>query len=144
MKCLQNILITVLALLTAVWLEALYVTSGPITVAWDHDPIATSTELKMEWVSSSGSRHIYDPIEVTGDQAVIERPRGGFFVVHGRHLKVVSGVNPDDGLPWANVGEVLTSEWVTSIDPEHASVDGIPRGWRVFFEIPPPSGGGVD
>ena len=143
-KLLTNILVSFLVLATSLWLEALYVTSGPVAISWDHEPTATSTEIRAEWVGSDGSKHLYDPIEVTGDQAILNRPRGGFFVVHGRHLKIVSGVNPADGLPWADVGEVIASDWVTSIDPEHAVVDGVPRGWRIFWEIPPPDSGGID
>jgi len=127
------------------WPYYVHLSRGPVTLAWDAVEEAEFYEIRWQWVDSQGVKHEYPTLtNVTGTSLVVDRPRGGFFVFWIRSVKVVSGVNPDDGLPWANLGEEISSEWVASTDPNHATVNGEPQGWVVYFEVPPPSSGGIE
>jgi len=123
---LKHLAITLL-LVVVLWNEALYMSSQSVTVAWDPVAEATSYEVRVVWQGSSGNKLVYDKGSTTATQLIVERPRTGHFMFEVRACN-----------------DVGCSEWSQSINPECATVDGVARGWRVYFEMPAPSGGGVE
>jgi len=116
----------------ATWNETIYLVRESCTVAWDVAENATSYEVKPVWVDSQGDKHQYASIPTTNTQLTVYRPRGGFFVFYARSLRSAPGEEDQE------------SPWIASTNPEYATVNGQPKGWRVYFEIPPPASGGID
>ena len=112
------------------WQQALYVTNEPVTFGWDRGTEGTAPEtyeVVAVWEGASGPKQEFN-LGVTPDtQMVISRPRTGVFFFKVRAK--------------GEGGE--TSEWAVSTNPAHATVDGVPAGWRVLFELPAPGGGGI-
>ena len=122
--------LTVIALLVMVlWQEALYVTSGNITVAWDRGTAGTEPEIYRVvavWEGSGGARQEFD-LGTTGELSKTV----GFFRAGTFSFKVRAEQGTE------------VSDWSVSTNPAQAWVDGMPRGWRVMFELPAPGGGGI-
>jgi hypothetical protein len=112
------------------WQEALYITNGPVTMAWDRGtPVENGPEsyvVVAVWEGVSGAKQEFPLGETAELQMVIQRPRTGFF-----HFKVKAK------------NSTAESAWAISTDPNAAKVDNLPRGWRVFFEVSAPGGGGI-
>jgi len=126
--CIQKITATLITALLAVvlWGEALYLSSDTVLFAWDAVESAETYEVKAIWDGRSGVRGEFNLGSTEDTQFLVSRPRVGFFILAVRALN--------------SAGE---SPWSLSSDPDKARVDGLPRGWRVFFELSAPSGGGI-
>ena len=127
-KLAQALVTSLLAIV--LWSEALYVTNDSVLFAWDRTTEgdqAETYEVVVVWEGASGVRQEFAVGETEALQMLIERPRVGFFSFKVRARNV----------------EGVVSDWAVSTDPDKAIVDGLPRGWRVFFELGAPSGGGV-
>lgn len=121
----------VTALLAVVlWSEALYQAGDSVLFAWERSTEGTQAEsydVVAVWEGASGIRQEF-PIGATENlQMIVQRPRVGFF-----HFKVRAKNDQGEVSPWA-----------LSTDPEKAKVDGVPRGWRVYFELTAPPSGGI-
>jgi len=98
-----------------------YVKTDDITFAWDGDPAATRYEVIATWIDPTNEFE-YDLGETTETQIIISRPRTGHFMFKVRACNTTC------------------SEWSESTDPTVATVDGQPKGWWVFWKVPPPTG----
>ena len=117
-----------------------------IFVMWDTGLIVSSTPITVKWDAPS-INDIYGPAEfydvrittvvrtiprtytyrTTNQSITINRPSVDFFDVAVR-----AGNSFGIG------------EWAQSIDPSVAIFNGQPKGWRIYFMLPPPGGGGID
>jgi hypothetical protein len=122
--------VTVIALLVMVlWQEAMYVTSESITVAWDRSTEGSDPEsyrVVAAWEGSGGLRQEFDLGLTSELSKTVEFFRAGVFSFK---IRAERGTE--------------VSPWAVSTNPEQATVDGLPRGWRVLFELPAPGGGGI-
>lgn len=108
------------------WNEALYVSTESVTVGWDHSENATVYEARVIWQGASGDKQVFLIGQTSDNKIVVSRPRSGAF-----EFQVRAG------------NEYGWSDWAKSTDPAVGVVDGVAKGWRVMFELPAPSGGGV-
>lgn len=130
-RVVANIILTVLAMV--LWQEAVYVTNGPITVAWNSVADEAHPEVLYEvvavWEGPLGARQEFPQGTTAELEKSIDRPRSGAFHIKVRARDFITNE---------------TSEWAISTDPTRAVVDGVPRGWRILWEPPAPSGGGIE
>lgn len=61
---------------------------------------------------------------ISTSQFILQRPRVGWFEF------------------WLK--DHSDSVWSKSTDPLVATVNGVPMGWRIFFDVPAPGGGGIE
>lgn len=116
-----------------VWKEALYLAHDSVTLGWTRGTQNTEPEtyeVVAVWEGSSGIRQEYNQGETDALEKVIPRPRTGFFHFKVRAKQVING-------------QPQVSEWAVSTNPEQARVDGVPMGFRVYFELKGPPGGGI-
>lgn len=125
MKVITHIVTLLLAIV--LWQQALYVSNESVTVGWDPVEEASYYEGRVVWQGSTGDRETYLLGSTTAAQMEVVRPRAGAF---------------EFGVRACN-DSAECSDWARSTDPEHAQVDGVPKGWRILFELPGPIDGGV-
>lgn len=113
------------------WDTALYLAGESVTVGWTRGTAGDQWEIYevyAVWEGHQGVRGEYHIGDTEALEIVVPRPRVGFFFIKVR----------------ARASDGRTSEWAISTDPNHATVDGVPRGWRIYFYLPAPGSGGVE
>ena len=99
-----------------------YVVTENVRVSWDPNPegsLPTKYEVKLVQLART-SPITYD-FSTTENFLVVTKPRGGFFDIW---VRAISGTN--------------AGEWAKS------TLDGTPSPWHIFFDVAPPSGGGIE
>ena len=103
-----------------IWDGVVYVTDDSVMFAWDLSEGATHYEVRAEWIDPA-TPFGYDIGTITDTSMQVPRPRTGHFVL------MVRACNGDE-----------CSDWARSSDPDVATVDGLPKAWRVFWKVPLP------
>lgn len=99
-----------------------YVKTDDIIFAWDISSEASRYEVIATWIDPTNEFE-YDLGETTNTQITVSRPRTGHFKFKVRACS-----------------DSECSEWSESTDPTKATVDSQPKGWWVFWKVPPPTG----
>jgi hypothetical protein len=124
MKKITSLLVGIFAYI--LWSQFVYYSTDTVLVGWDAAARATSYNVKVAWVGDVVKRE-YNLGQVTATSITINRPRTGMFEV------------------WVNAANASgASDWSKSIDSSVARVNNNARGWRIYFDTPAPSGGGIE
>lgn len=124
MKKLISLITVVLAFI--LWGQYTYYSTDFVDVGWEQATGATEYNVKVLRVGQVVKQEI-NVGKVVGTTVRINRPRTGHFEV------------------WVNAeNQFGVSGWAKSVDPSISTVNGGPMGWRLFFDVPVPGGGGIE
>lgn len=100
-------------------------TAETITCAWNPSETAEKYQVR----ALHREQNIYVDFGITNNcEHTVTLPRSGHYIFEVRAMKL------EDGSATA----YLVSEWIQSIDPEVATVDGNHRAWWVYGCVAPP------
>jgi hypothetical protein len=100
-------------------------TGSSLSVAWDHSEDYEQGVVEYELLLYSFERDVFEALATTSsDTLTFTLARAGHYVVYIRACYVDKTTCTEN--------DVCYSEWVESIDPTYARVDGVAKGWWIY------------
>lgn len=101
-----------------------YIVSGDFTIGWDPVPEADYFKLRLYHMDTDQRFNLTE--NYTGTQYTISESQQ---IKAGHYVVEICSCN-----------EHGCSSWTESTNPDFATVGGVPKRWRIFWKLAPPSG----